>query len=463
MPVPPYPGTSGDDGAVTVTLSTGAAARLGQLRRRVLSDDGPPRFFVSEVDGAPRWVAGLLAALQAALLSLLVVVMPAVAAYVATSADPSNADVSWYRAVAVAAGLWALAHGVPLVAGGTLVTLVPLGLTTLALFTCYASARRSGWASWSAFGAGVAGYAAAVTVVALLATGSPVGAALGLLGGVVVGGTGLGAGLLARPEAPPLRDLTRPAWVRVPAHVRAGAAAGVLATAMLVLIAAVVTTVWAVAGRATIEDVVAGLGLDAVGGTVLAFAELAVVPNLVVWALAWLAGPGFVIGAGSSFTVTEVVPGPLPALPVLGALPQPGPAAPFAVWTPVALLAVGVLVGWWSHRRRPAGPWWHPVVAGLVAGLTSALAVGVLVALASGSVGPGRMSQVGASALLVGAVVGAGVAVGDLLVALPADAEVRAAVRRAVGGLRGTDGRSVPARTVPADAPADATPDPVTD
>ena len=51
--------------------------------------------------GRPRWVAGVLAALQAALLSFLVIVLPAIAAYVATSADPSNDGVGWFRSVGV--------------------------------------------------------------------------------------------------------------------------------------------------------------------------------------------------------------------------------------------------------------------------------------------------------------------------------------------------------------------------
>ena len=69
----------------------------------------------------------------------------------------------------------------------------------------------------------------------------------------------------------------------------------------------------------------------------LAVAELAYLPNLVVWALAWLTGAGFAVGAGTHFAPDDVVGGALPAVPMLGALPsadvvgtgdEPGPARP---------------------------------------------------------------------------------------------------------------------------------------
>ena len=124
-----------------------------------------------------------------------------------------------------------------------------------------------------------------------------------------------------------------------------------LATACLVLVAALVTTLWVVAGRATIGDVVRGLGLDAVGGVVLAVAELAYLPNLVVWALAWLTGAGFAVGEGTHFAPDGVVGGALPAVPMLGALPAADIAGPATSLVPLLVVAVGALVGLYVHRR----------------------------------------------------------------------------------------------------------------
>ncbi|WP_051639732.1 DUF6350 family protein [Cellulomonas sp. URHE0023] len=401
--------------------------------------DRSEQFFTSALDGAPRWVAGVLSALQGALLSFLVIVLPAIAAYVATSADPSNDGVGWFRSVGVGASIWLLGHGVPVVVGPVSVTIVPLGVTALALFTCYASARRSGLVSWSGYGAGVAAYVVVTVAVAFLAGVSGLGVARAVLGGLAVAGTGTGAGLLARPEAPAWRDLTKPVWGRVPSAIRTGAAAGLLGLALVFVVAAAVTTLWVVAGRATIGDVVRGLGLDAVGGIVLAVAEIAFVPNLVVWATAWLSGSGFSVGSGTHFAPDAVVGGPLPALPLLGALPMPDVVGPATSIIPIVLIGVGAVVGLHVHRRLQATRWWEVLAACGSAALTVGVLLGLLVAAASGSVGPGRLAHVGASAILVGLLVGAGVLCGALLVAVPSEPLVHARVRRLVTHLRRRD------------------------
>lgn len=410
---------------------TGGTPVLDRRRRRAPADDAAPAFFTSALDGAPRWVAGVLSALQAAVLSILVLALPAVAAYVATSADPSNSGVGWFRSVGVGSSLWLLGHGVPAQVGAVTVSLVPLGVTILAVFVCYASARRSGLVTWSAYGAGVGTYTLVTVLVALLDGVSDAGLARAAVGGALVSAVGLGAGLLARPEAPTLRALTRPGWTRCPAPLRTGAAGGVLATAALVALAAAVATLWVVAGRATIGDVVRGLGLDAVGGVVMAIAELAYLPNLVVWALAWLSGAGFAVGSGTHFAPDGVIGGPLPAVPMLGALPAPDVVGPATSVVPLVLVLVGALVGWYVHRRLVTQRWWEAMSACATAAVTTGVVVALLVTVASGGVGPDRLADVGAQGGIVGLLAAAGVLVGSLLVALPGDRPLRAQVRHA--------------------------------
>lgn len=421
---------------------TGGTPVVDRRRRRTLSDEPTPTFFTSALDGAPRWVAGVLSALQAALLSFLVLALPAVAAYVATSADPSNSGVGWFRSVGVGSALWLLGHGVPAHVGPVVVSLVPLGVTALALFVCYASARRSGLATWPSYWAGVGTYTLVTVLVALVSGVSGTGLGRALVGGALVSSVGLGAGLLARPEAPSVRTLSRRVWVRVPAPARTGAAGGVLATACLVLVAALVTTLWVVAGRATIGDVVRGLGLDAVGGVVLAVAELAYLPNLVVWALAWLTGAGFAVGEGTHFAPDGVVGGALPAVPMLGALPAADIAGPATSLVPLLVVAVGALVGLYVHRRLATERWWECLAACSTAALTTVVVVAALVTAASGGIGPDRLADVGAQGAVVGLLAGAGVLVGALLVALPGDLPLRAELGRSVRRLlrRGDQG-----------------------
>jgi hypothetical protein len=371
-------------------------------------------------------------------LSLLVVVVPTVAAYVATSADPTNEDVSWSAAVGVGSGFWLLGHGAPLEVGDVTVSVVPLGLTLLAAFCCYASARRSGRPSRSGFGAGVTGYVAVALVVALLSGSS--GLLRAVLGSAVLSAIGLGLGLLAQPGAPPLREVSRPLWRRLPAPARTGALAGARALGLLLLVAGGVVVAWLVGRRDAIAEVWTSLGVDAVGGAVLTLAQLAVVPDVVVWALAYIAGPGFEVGAGTHLTPAEVVAGPLPAVPLLGALPEPDTLQAWEAWWPVVTVLVGALVGWWMHRRLRNGEWWHPLVACLTTAGVAGAGAAVLAGLASGSAGPGRMGQVGASGLLVGAAVAIGTLLGAAAVALPVNAQVRREATRRWNRVRTRDG-----------------------
>jgi len=393
----------------------------------------------SALEGAPRWVSGVLAALQAAVLSLLALVLPAIAAFVATAADPSNSGVSWFRAVRVGGSLWLAGHGVPLGVGGVGVTIVPLGITALAVFTCYASARRSGVPTLTAYLAGIGGYVAMVLGVALVIGTSASGLLRGLAGALLVAGIGMGTGLAARSDAPTARSVARPLWSRVPRVVRVGATAGTIVAGALVAVAAVVTALWVVAGLATIGDVVDGLGLDPIGGAVLAFGELAFAPNLVVWAIAWLAGPGFAVGAGTHFAPHEVLAGPMPAVPMLGALPSNTLPGIWSFATPALLIALGALGGWYVHRRISGPRWWHPAVACVALAGFATLVVTLLVVVASGGIGPGRMAHVGASGLIVGLAVAWPVLVGALAVALPADPVFRAAVRGAASRRSAVD------------------------
>ena len=428
-------------------MDTQTLSRWGH--RLLTAEDGSRRTLTGSVDGAPRWVAGLAAGVQAAVLSLAVVVVPTVAAYVATSADPSNQDVGWLRAVGVGGGLWLLGHGAPLDLGGVRVSLMPLGLTALALFACYASARRSGLATRAGYAVGVSGYVLIAMLVALLSGHS--GLLRTAVGSALVAAVGLGAGLLAQPGSRSLRDVTRPVRRRLPAPVLVGLAGGVMASAALVVVSSGLVVGWLVARRDSIGDVSTSLGVDLVGGVALALVQLALLPDLVVWALAYVAGPGFVVGAGTHMTAAEVVSGPLPALPLLGALPEPG-SNPWTAWWPLITVILGAGVGWWLHTRLQRGEWWYPLVACVTAAGAAALTAGVLAALASGSAGPGRMAEVGASGVLVGAAVGLGTLVGAALVALPFNPEVRSEAYRRWRQVRARD--RVVTAAVPVAVPA---------
>lgn len=408
-----------------------------QTLRRIVEQRLPGDSSRTSIDGAAPWVSGMLAAAQALLFSLAAVVIPAIAMVVAAAAQIPGAETSWGGAVGMAARIWLLGHSVPLATGVVDLTIVPLGVSAVAVFGAYVSARRTMTPHWSALASGTGTYVAGGVFVALL-TGavSPGQLSCAVLGSLVVAAIGLSWGTLARPDSGDLADALHALVLRVPVLLRVGLRGGMVAAASAVVLAGVVALTWIVAEHTTVTDVVRGLALDSASGVSLAIAELALVPNLVVWALAWLAGPGFTVGAGTHFGLDAVTSAPLPALPLLGALPGPTTGAGLGVWAPVLMAGAGVMGGWFVHRRFEHIAWWHVfVLAGTIAA-GAGLACGSLVGLASGVAGPGRLAEVGASGTFIGLTIAAQVGLGALVVLLAVRHEVWSAARQGWTTLR---------------------------
>jgi hypothetical protein len=417
---------AGDHGRVSTAPPSTRQARTARPRT-VEEAPREPRF-PRAGERLANVTSGAWAALQGAVLSFAVVALLAV---VGTLGSSSGADdAAWAAATAVAAGLWLLGQGVPLDAGAGTITLIPLGLGALALFTVYVSAKRSALPSAGAWWGGTVMSVVVTTALAALTGSSTAGGAtariaLAALAGLVVGGGGMALGMLGGSDGFTAAGLGRRLDPHVPDVLRLGLRAGGVAVAGAVAAAAVLTGVWVVAGRATSDDIVSSLDPGWVGGSVLAVAQLALLPNLVLWALAWIAGPGFAVGQDTVFSMAATQAGPLPAVPVLGALPGPDWSGPAAQWLPVALVGCGALAGWYAWRELEPGRVRWLDVAWIVAGIAVAtgFVVGLLEWWASGAVGPGRLSEVGADPLLVG-------------VTVAAEAAVGAAVVLAVGRLR---------------------------
>jgi hypothetical protein len=134
-------------------------------------------------------------------------------------------------------------------------------------------------------------------------------------------------------------------------------------------------------------------------------------PNAALLGAAYLLGPGFAVGTGTLVSPSIVVLGPVPAFPLLAALPAQGPGRVWAtglVGVPVLLAALAAVM---VVRRHPAPGYETGALRGLASGVLGGVLLTGLVRLAGGSVGPGRMSHVGAPTLdvLAAAVVALGV------------------------------------------------------
>lgn len=230
---------------------------------------------------------------------------------------------------------------------------------------------------------------------------------------------GVGAGILrawARGDRPAGVIASRAARLdeRVSAVVAAALRAGVGSVAILVAAASVLVTLLFALRFTVLIGLYEGLHTEVVGGIVVTLGQAAVLPNLVIWAAAWLVGPGFTLGTGSLVSPVGTALGPLPAIPVLGAIPESDSPFGFAgVLVPVVaafLAGVGVRRGLDSHLGRVSPLLAAAAAAG--AGLVAGLTLGLLAAASAGSAGPGRLADVGPDPLVVGLVAAIEVAIG---------------------------------------------------
>jgi hypothetical protein len=388
-----------------MVASTDAAPRTGAPTRRT---------------GAPLPLAAAVAALWAALLGVTPVLLLTLVGAIGTGAQ--LADVA-----GVGAGAWLLAHGVPIATPTDRITLMPLAIT---LWVAWRLSRAGVHASratgalrtvsaWPAVRAGLAvgvGYAAVGALVAVLVR--PGGAQVSVLraaltfGGVATLAAIVGA--LAHARA------GRRLLGRAPRSLVDGARTGLAAIAFLLAAgAALAGLALALAGREATQMLSAyqaGIA-GQVGITALCLAYL---PNLAVWGAAYLVGPGFALGTGTVVSPGDVLLGPVPALPVFAALPD-GPVGgigPALLGAPlVAGLGAGLLLG----RPRPAAPGardgWGPLLgSAALAGPVAGLLVYLATVISRGSLGSGRLADVGCYdplvAVFAAAIIGVGAVAG---------------------------------------------------
>jgi Family of unknown function (DUF6350) len=307
---------------------------------------------------------------------------------------------SFGAAVRVGALAWLVGQGGALSVDGVGITAVPLGWALLCGLLLYRAGR---WVAGTApvrslrgVGAGVAtmagGYVAAGLVVYLATRSASTHADLTrtliatavlavLFGGLgILRGSGQGEAVLSR----------------LPVEARSALTGGAAGAAAMVACSAVLLTGSLVVHFGAAVTVAEGMHSGLVGGIIVALVGAAAVPNAVLCAGAYMTGAGFTVGTGTLVAPQAVHVGTLPGFPLLAALPRAGSLAP---WLQTALvlapLAAGVVAGAVVTRRWPSRRVEQAVLRGALAGLTGGLGFGLLTALARGSVGPGRMQQVG--------------------------------------------------------------------
>jgi hypothetical protein len=347
-------------------------------------------------------------------------------------------------AIRAGASAWLVAHKAGVTLGTGSLTVAPLGLTLFFGWCLYRggkSAARTSAADRTRdlillSGTFAVAYGLGALVVALLTADgplkvNPLSAFLGAASIALVAGT---IGVLVESGAgADIADAT-------PSGLRDAVPAAAAAVLTVIAIASILYAVLLAIHFSRITGMLELLDAGVIGSVVLFAICLMLVPNMILYVVAFLAGPGFQLGVGTTIAPTGVDVGNLPALPLLAAVPADGATPSYLlVLTAVVPLIAGAVAGLVVVRRGLADQdaealgWDAFALRGAMAALLAGVLVYMLMALSGGSAGPGRMAAVGIpGALPAAGVLAAGMAIGASITAAvvasrrPADSEADA-------------------------------------
>jgi hypothetical protein len=377
----------GQDGramSITITRPTTGSSRPEE------SDTGRPLLTASALAGAMAAAIGLVVCMSVALTGWFL-------------AD-AGAHGDTTDALRVGADAWLVGHGSHLVLSGAPIGISPLAITMLLVLIAFRAGRWAATRSAPAaddrvLGGAVATFSCAYVVLAVvtcvLASRSGATPVLGraVLGALLVSAIAGGIGLAVGSDRGWLDRCPR--WA---VDVVVGGVAGAL---WLVAAGAALAGVSLLVSFSEAATVMSELHLsvgDALSYTVV-MALFA--PNAALLGVSYLVGPGFAFGTATTVSPTAVSLGVVPAYPVLAALPGEGPTPGWLVLV-MAVPALAAALGAAAMLRRN-GPLAHDLAAirGAAAGFAGGILVTVLVAVAGGPLGTGRMADIGAPAMQV--------------------------------------------------------------
>jgi hypothetical protein len=131
------------------------------------------------------------------------------------------------------------------------------------------------------------------------------------------------------------------------------------------------------------------------GGIVLLLLQLTFVPNAIMWSASYALGSGFSLGAGSVVAPAATQLGMVPGIPLLGALPSPGPGDLAQLWWLAAGAVAGAIACWVLLAARPAPRFDEGGLAGGACGLLAGAVFAGFAWAASGDLGTLRLADLG--------------------------------------------------------------------
>ncbi|GAA3136159.1 hypothetical protein GCM10010466_28680 [Planomonospora alba] len=184
----------------------------------------------------------------------------------------------------------------------------------------------------------------------------------------------------------------------LPERLRSVVAGTVVATGIMLAAGALLTLGAVVMGFGQIRHLTEVLEPGFVGGLLLLLVQGLYLPNAFIWGMAYITGPGFAVGTGTLIAPTGVQLGTVPSLPLLGALPEAGPAPAWLMAVIAIPFAAGAVAGVVVVRIAPSPTYEGAPLWGFACGIATGCAAGLLAALSGGALGGARLVEMGPAA-----------------------------------------------------------------
>lgn len=204
----------------------------------------------------------------------------------------------------------------------------------------------------------------------------------------------------------------------------------VLVLAGASLVAAIVALVAGWSRIAGIQEI-----LGAASGADTAFivgAQLAFAPTVMAWAASWWSGAGFLTAIDSLHSPAVAGTGPIPPIPLLGAVPQTAPG----LWVILAPIALGVGLGIVAARSFRREHLLHQSAQGVLASLVVAAVTALWMWSATMSLGSVRLASMGPRVGWATVALVLEIALPALIIALATHPTTRALLGEGAGRVR---------------------------
>ena len=330
------------------------------------------------------WARGVIAGVEAAFAGWALITVCAMIAYLTLRSNTWMNDTTPRDALGLGGDLWAAVIGGTSVVGGVYYRAIPTLAGALLIVLVRLLLRNTAGFPRSAALFAVPGFLLTSWLLAGT-SGTHAHWWTGTIGGVLIpliGSVWFVASRYARDhEAPTMQH-----WIS--GGLKLGGVS-VLVLAGASFVASIVALVAGWSRMAGIQEI-----LGAASGADTAFivgAQLAFAPTVMAWAASWWSGAGFLTATDSLHSPAVAGTGPIPPIPLLGAVPETAPG----MWVVLAPIALGVGLGVVAARSFRREHLLHQSAQGVLASLIVAAVTALWMWSATMSMGSVRLALMG--------------------------------------------------------------------